>query len=42
VIDAYGCDFLRRKRDFLVSSDLYDAALAGNNLAEMPAVPEID
>lgn len=42
VIDAHGCDFLRRKRDFLVSSDLDDAALAGNNLVEMPAVPEID
>lgn len=42
VIDAYGCDFLRRKRDFLISSDLDDAALAGNNLVEMPAVPEID
>lgn len=42
VIDAHGCDFLRRKRDFLVSSDLDDAALAGNNLVEMPAVPEVD
>jgi len=42
VIDDHRLYFLWRKRNLLVSSDLNDAALAGNNLIEAPAVLEFD
>src|ERR1700745_3493990 len=42
VIDDHGCYFLRRKRNFLVSANFDDAALARDNLIETPAVLELD
>jgi len=42
VTDDHGLYFLRRKRNLIVSSDFDDAALAGSNLIEMPAVLELD
>ena len=42
VIDAHRCYFLGRKRNFLVSSNFDNAAFAGDNLVEAPAVSELD
>ena len=40
VIDAHGRDFSRRKRDFLVTADLYNATLTRDDLIESSAVPK--
>jgi len=42
VIDDYGCYFLGRKGNLLVSANFDDAALARDNLIETPAVLEPD
>ena len=42
VIDDHRFYFLRRKRNLLVSSHFDDAALAGDNLIETPAVLELN
>jgi hypothetical protein len=42
VVDAHGSHFIRRKRNFGVSPDLYNAALAHNNLIETSAVLKFD
>jgi hypothetical protein len=42
VIDHDRCYFLWGKRNFLESSNLYDAALAGKNLIEASPVLEFD
>src|SRR5882762_1126534 len=40
VIDFYQYHVLRRKRNFLIPTDLYDAALARNDLVEKSTVLE--
>jgi hypothetical protein len=40
VIDFYQCHVIRHKRNFLIPADLYDAALARNDLVEKSAVLE--
>src|SRR5580693_1562133 len=40
VIDSYQCHVIRRKRNFLKPTDLYDAALARNDLVEKSTVLE--
>src|ERR1700732_4032188 len=40
VIDFYQCHVIRRKRNFVIPTDLYDAALARNDLVEKSTVLE--
>jgi len=40
VIDAHRCHIIRRKRNFLVPPDLYNAALTREDLIERSTVPE--